>query len=130
MRQSKKLDKCPSCSEDILEPSRDERISNGYNCPSCGHRVYCWFCGHPQIQIKEGKWACPFIEGSGLHFGLHSPSDAQKNERWLRENRFEKAGFTLDEYRLAVREWNKPYLIDQKREELGVLLEGRMGNEM
>lgn len=100
-KQFEKPTKCPSCDGDITQPGYDERM-HGYKCPSCGHRIYCFFCGYPQIRIKDDKWACPFIEGSGMHFGLYSPTDDEENERWLRENRFGKAGFTLEEYRLAV----------------------------
>lgn len=106
MRQFEKLIKCPRCNNDISKLPSSNYGENNPHCPHCGHKIYCFFCGYPKILIKDDKWACPFIEGSGLHFGSHSP-DEEENERWLREERFDKAGFTLNEYREVVKSFNK-----------------------
>ena len=120
MRNYENPTKCPRCGEPVSFKKQIGMSNDSPKCPSCGHQIHCSFCGHPQIEIKNDKWACPFIDGSPMHFGAHSCCK-KENDDWLQNNRFEKAGFTLDEYRISVKEWNKPHLISKKREELRVL---------
>lgn len=97
------LEPCPRCG--TLLPYRD--TSGNQYCPECKEWAYCGFCYRLIIKINEDGYACPYIEGSPLHFGSPSPTDEEANERWLRDERFKHFPFTLNEYRIAVKKFKK-----------------------
>jgi len=94
---------CPRCGKEVEDRAGYQEPYDS-TCPYCKGHIYCSFCYGLVIEIIPGEYACPNIEGSGLHFGMVGCC-AEENERWLREERFEKAKFTLEEYREAVKAW-------------------------